>query len=308
MPPQCGRRRKVFAIENLRHKSLAGLTVRSYQKCDAALVVLFPDHRRCIVSRARIKAIAAKRFLGRRKTGNLWSPLEYSRKSKLYFGRGRGIVTRQHRNRRSHREKREIMKYIKMTDRAFSLVASTFLSRRHIINKIRAGSRDLDELPPPSLEKYASETNPEENGWNSGVFAIPSRHPGCSYVTRDHYVIHLASRAISILYRVLLYIFLARDTHERGASTSGHVYVNGGLPRAIYCATPRKHSGARHSLDARVSARQAELYESPVKIFLLVRKDSLYISRRCNPTEHECNSFPQGGRHVHRLPETKREK
>lgn len=129
-------------------------------------------------------------------------------------------------------------------------------------------------------------------------------------LTRDHYVIHLASRA-RIDSSPCFIIYLPCPEYTRAWRECERTCLRKWRftrPRAIYCATPRKHSGARHSLDARVSARQAELYESPVKIFLLVRKDSLYISRRCNPTEHECNSFPQVGRCVRRLPETTNKK
>jgi len=74
-------------IENLRRKSLAGLTPRSYQKCDAGGIVSRSSSMHCLASRR--KAIAAKRLRGRRKTGNLWSPLEHSRKSMSYILRSR---------------------------------------------------------------------------------------------------------------------------------------------------------------------------------------------------------------------------
>lgn len=61
-------------------------------------------------------------------------------------------------------------------------------------------------------------------------------------------IIHLASRGVSIPYHVLLYILFARNTHERGANASGHVYVKRRFTRPHANLSQRRKNVAGHTI------------------------------------------------------------
>ena len=121
--------------------------------------------------------------------GNLWSPPEYSRKSMSYIlvpssmeeGSWRDDIE----NDDVARNARDYKVHQRTMDRALS---SRFSSRGDILqirlrDIARRPRRPLDGRSSSSpLEKYAFETNLEENGWNSGAFALPLSHSGCSHV------------------------------------------------------------------------------------------------------------------------------